>query len=278
MKKLFDELSYKVSKETTKQYSTSFSLGILALSSTIRNPIYAIYGYVRLADEIVDSFHDYNKEKLLTKFKEETFEALEDRISLNPILQSFQETVHNYNIDDKLILQFLKSMEMDLQKIDYNSDLYKEYILGSAEVVGLMCLQIFVNGDREQYENLKPYAMILGSAFQKVNFLRDMKDDYYTLGRSYFPNLDMTLFDNNVKLAIEHEIEEEFRQALIGIRKLPASSRFGVYLAYRYYVSLFRKIKRKSAQTILNERVRISNGAKISLMMSCYVQYKTTFL
>jgi 15-cis-phytoene synthase len=278
MKKLFDELSYKVSKETTKQYSTSFSLGILALSATIRNPIYAIYGYVRLADEIVDSFHDYNKEKLLKKFKEETFQALEDRISLNPILQSFQETVHHYNIDEKLIHQFLKSMEMDLHKIDYNSDLYKEYILGSAEVVGLMCLQIFVNGDREQYENLKPYAMILGSAFQKVNFLRDMKDDYETLGRSYFPNLDMTLFDNNVKNSIEKEIEKEFRQALIGIKKLPASSRFGVYLAYRYYVSLFKKIKRKSAQTIMNERIRISNGAKISLMMSCYVQYKTSFL
>lgn len=278
MKKLFDELSYKVSKETTKQYSTSFSLGILALSNTIRNPIYAIYGYVRLADEIVDSFHDYNKERLLRKFKEETFQALEDRISLNPILQSFQETVHHYNIDEKLIHQFLKSMEMDLHKIDYNSDLYKEYILGSAEVVGLMCLQIFVNGDREQYENLKPYAMILGSAFQKVNFLRDMKDDYETLGRSYFPNLDMTLFDNNVKNSIEKEIEEEFRQALIGIKKLPASSRFGVYLAYRYYVSLFKKIKRKSAQTIMSERIRISNGAKISLMMSCYVQYKTSFL
>ncbi|WP_346985106.1 phytoene/squalene synthase family protein [Chryseobacterium sp. POE27] len=278
MKKLFDELSYKVSKETTKQYSTSFSLGILALSAAIRNPIYAIYGYVRLADEIVDSFHDYNKEKLLKKFKEETFQALEDRISLNPILQSFQETVNHYNIDEKLIHQFLKSMEMDLHKIDYNSDLYKEYILGSAEVVGLMCLQIFVNGDREQYENLKPYAMILGSAFQKVNFLRDMKDDYETLGRSYFPNLDMTLFDNNVKNSIEKEIEKEFRQALIGIKKLPASSRFGVYLAYRYYVSLFKKIKRKSAQTIMSERIRISNGAKISLMMSCYVQYKTSFL
>ncbi|SDH81754.1 Phytoene/squalene synthetase [Chryseobacterium taeanense] len=278
MKKLFDELSYKVSKETTKQYSTSFSLGILALSSTIRNPIYAIYGYVRLADEIVDSFHDFNKEKLLKKFKEETFQALEDRISLNPILQSFQETVHEYNIDQNLIHQFLKSMEMDLQKIDYNSDLYKEYILGSAEVVGLMCLHIFVNGDRNQFENLKPYAMILGSAFQKVNFLRDMKDDYYTLGRSYFPNLDMTLFDNNIKSSIEKEIEEEFRQALIGIKMLPPSSRFGVYLAYRYYVSLFKKIKRKSAQTIMSERIRISNGAKISLMMSCYVQYKTSFL
>ncbi len=278
MKKLYDELSYKVSKQTTQLYSTSFSLGILALSSAIRNPIYAIYGYVRLADEIVDSFHDYNKEKLLLKFKEETFQALEERISLNPILQAFQETVHRYNIDRQLIIQFLKSMEMDLQKIDYNSDLYKEYILGSAEVVGLMCLQIFVNGDKKQYEALKPSAMILGSAFQKVNFLRDMKDDYYTLGRSYFPNLDMSLFDNNVKLSIEREIEEEFRQALIGIKKLPASSRFGVYLAYKYYVSLFKKIKRKSAEKILSERIRISNGAKISLMMSCYVQYKTSFL
>ncbi|WP_294296395.1 phytoene/squalene synthase family protein [uncultured Chryseobacterium sp.] len=278
MKKLFDELSYKVSKQTTQQYSTSFSLGILALSSSIRNPIYAIYGYVRLADEIVDSFHDYNKEKLLSKFKEETFQALEDRISLNPILQSFQETVHTYNIDRQLIIQFLNSMEMDLQKIDYNSDLYKEYILGSAEVVGLMCLQIFVNGDKEQFEALRPSAMILGSAFQKVNFLRDMKDDYYILGRSYFPNLDMSLFDNNIKLSIEKEIEEEFRQALTGIKKLPASSRFGVYLAYKYYVSLFKKIKRKSAEKIMNERIRISNGAKISLMMSCYVQYKTSFL
>ncbi|GEN74332.1 phytoene/squalene synthase family protein [Chryseobacterium hagamense] len=278
MKKLYDELCYKVSKQTTQQYSTSFSLGILALSSSIRNPIYAIYGYVRLADEIVDSFHDYNKEKLLLKFKEETFQALEDHISLNPVLQSFQETVHKYDIDRQLIIQFLKSMEMDLQKIDYNSDLYKEYILGSAEVVGLMCLQIFVNGDKKQYEALKPAAMILGSAFQKVNFLRDMKDDYYTLGRSYFPNLDMSSFDNNVKLSIEKEIEEEFRQALIGIKKLPASSRFGVYLAYKYYVSLFKKIKRKSADKILNERIRISNGAKLSLMMSCYVQYKTSFL
>jgi len=278
MKQLFDDLSYRISKETTKQYSTSFSLGILALSASIRNPIYAIYGYVRLADEIVDSFHGYNKEKLLTKFKEDTFSALEDGISLNPILHSFQETVHEYNIDVQLIIQFLRSMEMDLQKIDYNSDLYKEYILGSAEVVGLMCLQIFVDGDKEQYEKLKPYAMILGSAFQKVNFLRDMKDDYYTLGRSYFPNLDFSRFDNNAKLSIEKEIQEEFRQALIGIKMLPPSSRFGVYLAYRYYISLFRKIKRKSATTILSERIRISNGAKISLMMSCYVQYKTSLL
>ncbi|MDO3423326.1 phytoene/squalene synthase family protein [Chryseobacterium sp. APV1] len=278
MKKLFDDLSYKISRETTRQYSTSFSLGIMALSPKIRNPIYAIYGYVRLADEIVDSFHDHDKQKLLSKYKEETFCALEDKISLNPVLHSFQETVHQYKIDHALIHQFLKSMEMDLQKIDYNSDLYKEYILGSAEVVGLMCLHIFTEGNIDEFERLKPYAMTLGSAFQKVNFLRDMKDDYQILGRSYFPNVDISYFDNAVKAQIEKEIEEEFKIALEGIRKLPPSSRFGVYLAYRYYISLFRKIKKTSATKIINQRIRISNGKKLSLMMSSYVQYKTSFL
>lgn len=278
MKKLFDELSYRVSKETTKQYSTSFSLGILALSPKIRNPIYAVYGYVRLADEIVDSFHGYDKEKLLAKFREETAQALEDRISLNPILQSFQDTVHRFDIDQKLINQFLDSMQMDLQKVDYNSDLYKQYILGSAEVVGLMCLQIFVEGNVAEFERLKPFAMKLGSAFQKVNFLRDMKDDYQILGRSYFPDVDITLFDNKIKADIEKDIEKEFHEALIGIKKLPNSSRFGVYLAYRYYISLFRKIKRTSAHKIINQRIRISNSKKISLMMSSYLQYKTSFL
>lgn len=278
MKKLFDELSYKISKETTKQYSTSFSLGILALSPSIRNPIYAIYGYVRLADEIVDSFHGYDKGKLLKRFRNETWDALDEKISLNPIIQSFQETVHDYNIDERLIDQFLKSMEMDLDKIDYNSDLYKEYILGSAEVVGLMCLQIFVDGDKEQFEKLKPYAMKLGSAFQKVNFLRDMKDDFDILGRCYFPDLDISTFDNSVKISIEKDIESEFKVALEGIKMLPASAKFGVYLAYRYYISLFKKIKRRSAKNIMTERIRISNGAKISLMMSSYVQYKMTLL
>jgi len=278
MKKLFDELSYRVSKETTQQYSTSFSLGILALSPKIRNPIYAVYGYVRLADEIVDSFHGYDKEKLLAKFREETTQALEDGISLNPILQSFQDTVHRFDIDQNLINQFLDSMQMDLQKVDYNSDLYKQYILGSAEVVGLMCLQIFVEGNVSEFERLKPFAMKLGSAFQKVNFLRDMKDDYQILGRSYFPDVDITLFDNKIKADIEKDIEKEFNEALIGIKKLPGSSRFGVYLAYRYYISLFRKIKRTSAHKIINQRIRISNSKKISLMMSSYLQYKTSFL
>lgn len=278
MKKLFDDLSYKVSRETTRLYSTSFSLGIMALSPKLRNPIYAIYGYVRLADEIVDSFHAYDKQKLLSRYKQETFQALEDGISLNPILQSFQETVHKYKIDHSLIHQFLKSMEMDLQKIDYNSDLYKEYIVGSAEVVGLMCLHIFTEGNTKEFERLKSYAMILGSAFQKVNFLRDMKDDYQILGRCYFPNVDISYFDNTVKAHIEKEIEEEFQIALQGIKKLPSSSRFGVYLAFRYYTSLFRKIKRTSANEMINRRIRISNGKKLSVMMSSYFQYKTSFL
>lgn len=278
MKKLFDDLSYKVSRETTRLYSTSFSLGIMALSPKLRNPIYAIYGYVRLADEIVDSFHAYDKQKLLSRYKQETFQALEDGISLNPILQSFQETVHKYKIDHSLIHQFLKSMEMDLQKIDYNSDLYKEYIVGSAEVVGLMCLHIFTEGSPKEFERLKSYAMILGSAFQKVNFLRDMKDDYQILGRCYFPNVDISYFDNTVKAHIEKEIEEEFQIALQGIKKLPGSSRFGVYLAFRYYTSLFRKIKRTSANEMINRRIRISNGKKLSVMMSSYFQYKTSFL
>ncbi|KQK25556.1 phytoene/squalene synthase family protein [Chryseobacterium aquaticum] len=278
MKKLFDDLSYKISKQTTKQYSTSFSLGILALSPKIRNSIYAIYGYVRLADEIVDSFHDFDRSALLARFKEQTNQALEEKISLNPILQCFQETVHKYKIDLQLINQFLNSMEMDLQKIDYNSDLYKQYILGSAEVVGLMCLYIFVDGNKQQYEALKPSAMKLGSAFQKVNFLRDLKDDYQVLGRTYFPNVDITSFDNSVKEHIENDIQQEFREALEGIKNLPSSARFGVYLAYRYYISLFRKIKRTPAKKIINQRIRISNGRKFSLMMSSYVQYKISYL
>src|SRR5690606_9568107 len=238
----------------------------------------AIYGYARLADEIVDSFHDYDKSKLLNRLKMETENALSEKISLNPILQSFQETVHQYAIDKSLIDQFLHSMEMDLQPMDYNSELYKEYIFGSAEVVGLMCLQVFVNGNKEKYEELKPYAMKLGSAFQKINFLRDLKDDYQILCRTYFPNIDMNVFDNAVKSEIETEIEEEFKEALIGIKKLPSSSIFGVYLAYKYYWSLFKKIKRKSSKEILNNRVRIHNSEKAYVALTSYVRYKTAFL
>lgn len=278
MKKLFDELSHQVSKNITQKYSTSFSLGILALHPSIRPGIYAIYGYVRLADEIVDSFHDYNKPELLERFKQQTEQALNEGISLNPILNSFQETVHKYTVDKQLINQFLHSMEMDLKPMDYNTELYREYILGSAEVVGLMCLQIFVNGDKTAYEMLRPYAMKLGSAFQKVNFLRDLKDDYQVLGRTYFPDIEMEIFDNNIKNQIEREIESEFKEALAGIKKLPASSRFGVYLAYKYYLSLFKKIKSTPAEKIMHQRVRIPNRQKISLMMSSYVQYKMTIL
>lgn len=274
MKKLFDELSYEVSRSTTKKYSTSFSLGILALKPTVRPAIYAIYGYVRLADEIVDSFHDYNKQELLKRFKAQTDLALFEKISLNPILQAFQETVCKYEIDGDLIDNFLHSMEMDLEQVIYNPDLYEEYIFGSAEVVGLMCLQVFTERDREKYEKLKPYARKLGSAFQKVNFLRDLKEDYQILGRTYFPNIDLEAFNRETKEQIEKEIEIEFEEALIGIKMLPNSSRFGVYLAYKYYRSLFRKIKGTSAKKIMNERIRISNPKKLSLMMLSYVKYK----
>lgn len=278
MKQLFDELSYSVSKITTQKYSTSFSLGILALSPSIRNAVYAIYGYVRLADEIVDSFHGYDKEKLLNRLKIETQNALEEGISLNPIIQSFQETVHKYQIDTTLIDQFLHSMEMDLQKIDYSSALYDEYIYGSAEVVGLMCLQVFTERDKEKFEELKPYAMKLGSAFQKVNFLRDLKDDYQILGRTYFPNVDMCVFDNCIKYQIEKEIEEEFKEALVGIKNLPNSSMFGVYLAYKYYLSLFKKIKRRSSTEIMNNRIRVSNSQKVFVAFKSYLRYKIAVL
>lgn len=278
MKKLFDELSYEVSKSTTKKYSTSFSLGILALKPSIRPAIYAIYGYVRLADEIVDSFHDHDKEGLLERFKRETDVALEEGISLNPILQSFQDTVQKYQIERKLIHQFLHSMEMDLKSVDYNSELYEEYIYGSAEVVGLMCLQVFTEGDKQKYEELKPYARKLGSAFQKLNFLRDLKEDYQNLGRTYFPNIEMSVFSNDVKAEIEKEIALEFKEALIGIKMLPTSSRFGVYLAYKYYLSLFQKIKSKNAQSILSQRIRIPNSLKFVVMIKSYVRYKTALL
>lgn len=278
MKKLFDELSYDVSKKTTKLYSTSFSLGILALKPAIRPAIYAIYGYVRLADEIVDSFHGYNKERLLTRLKEQTEKALHEGISLNPMIHAFQDTVIRYKIDHQLIHQFLHSMEMDLRKIDYNSELYAEYIHGSAEVVGLMCLQVFTEGNKEKYDELKPYAMKLGSAFQKINFLRDLKEDYQTLGRTYFPNVDMGVFDNGVKSQIEMDIEQEFKEALIGIKKLPNAAKFGVYLAYKYYWSLFRKIKSKSSNDILNKRIRVSNPEKALVAFKSYLRYKTAIL
>lgn len=274
MKSLFDALSVDVSRSTTHAYSTSFSLGIYFLHNRLRSAIYSIYGFVRVADEIVDSFEGYDQKQLLSKFKADTYEAIEARISVNPILNSFQKAVHDYDIDLDLIETFLRSMEMDLEKVHYTSEKYEEYILGSAEVVGLMCLHVFTEGNKELYNELKSYAMRLGAAFQKVNFLRDMKDDYHTLGRTYFPDVDMLNFSGIEKKQIELEIQEDFAIALQGIKKLPASSKGGVYLAYVYYQSLFNKIKKVPAQRILSERVRINNGKKIHLMVNSYLECK----
>ena len=266
MKKLFDEVSYKCSKITTKTYSTSFSFGILALHKSIRKPIYNIYGFVRFADEIVDSFHDYDKSILFNKFKADAFLSIDDKISLNPILISFQETVNAYSIDLSLINNFLDSMEMDLSKKSYNKENYNDYIHGSAEVVGLMCLKVFLNGDEHLYNKLKPSAMSLGSAFQKINFLRDANVDYSLLGRSYFPDVQMNSFSQEDKLKIEKDIEKDFKDALVGIKMLPRFSRGGVYLSYLYYYHLFRKIKSLPSSKVLEERIRISNIEKIFLM------------
>ena len=278
MKALFDEVSMMCSKLTTKRYSTSFSLGILFLKNPIRNPIYAIYGFVRFADEIVDSFDGYDKKYLLEKFRSDLYEALEHRISLNPILNSFQQVIHQYNIDVELVNVFLDSMEMDLEKQFYVKENYEKYILGSAEVVGLMCLKVFLDGNQEKYDELKPFAMKLGAAFQKINFLRDLKDDYKTLGRTYFPNVDMNEFTLQSKREIEDEIALDFKEALIGIKNLPVTSKGGVYLAYVYYFTLFKKIKRVSVERVLVERIRVSNGEKIALMFKSMLQFKTNML
>ncbi|UKT65328.1 phytoene/squalene synthase family protein [Pedobacter mucosus] len=273
MKETFDQLSADCSKLTTKKYSTSFAFGIYFLSKELRSPIYSIYGFVRLADEIVDSFHDYDKKYLLEKFKEDTFEAINVGISLNPVLNSFQRVVNAYQIDHNLIRLFLTSMEMDLNEQLYTPELYDQYILGSAEVVGLMCLKVFTQ-DEAYYERLKPFAMKLGSAFQKVNFLRDVKADHQSLNRNYFPNVNLAAFCDKQKQEIEMEIEEEFAEALLGIKMLPLSSRNGVYLSYIYYKKLFCKIKALSAERIMTERIRISNHRKIGLMFDSMIRHK----
>ncbi len=278
MKLVFDNLSLEISKLTTRTYSTSFSLGIYFLNSRIRGAIYSIYGFVRLADEIVDSFSGYDKKQLLARFRQDTGEALASGISLNPILNSFQHAVKQYNVDHNLIDVFLQSMEMDLQKVHYTKEKYDQYILGSAEVVGLMCLHVFTEGDLKMYEELKPYAMKLGAAFQKVNFLRDMKDDYQIMGRTYFPGVDISKFNSLAKKQIELEIQQDFELALTGIKKLPSSSQAGVYLAYVYYNSLFNKIKRISPERVLSERIRINNGKKLGLMINSFVEYKMNLL
>jgi phytoene/squalene synthetase len=278
MKQLFDDISIRTSRNVTRSYSTSFSLGIRFLNKEFRDPIYAIYGFVRFADEIVDTFHDFNKVELLADFRNDTYKAIENRISLNPILNSFQKVVHEYNIERELIDAFLDSMQMDLEKVEYDQEKYEKYILGSAEVVGLMCLRVFTEGNSELYESLRWYAMRLGSAFQKINFLRDMRADYVGLGRTYFPGVDIERWDDEVKRHVEEDIEKDFRDGYEGILKLPRKARFGVYVAYIYYYSLFNKIKALPPREILNDRVRIPDGQKYALFVSSYVRHSLNMI
>ena len=278
MKALFDSISIRSSRMVTKAYSTSFSLGILGLDKKYHDPIYAIYGFVRFADEIVDSFEGYPQKELLEQFWKDTHKALEDKISLNPILNSFQQVVHGYDIDRELIETFLKSMEMDLYKNEYDEAGYKAYILGSAEVVGLMCLKVFVDGNQERYLALKEPAMQLGSAFQKINFLRDLHADYQSLGRTYFPGVDLNDFNEEVKASIEADIAVDFQAGYEGIKKLPKGARFGVYIAYVYYYSLFKKIRNTHCDLILHERVRISNKRKYGLFLSSYLRHTINWI
>ena len=275
MKSLFDTVSIKCSKLVTQSYSTSFSLAVKMLSPSIRDGIYSIYGFVRFADEIVDSFHDYDKENLINDFEKEYYKAIKMEISLNPILNSFQHTVKHYNITDDLVQDFLKSMKLDLVKSTYNTQTeYEDYIYGSADVVGLMCLKVFVKGNNQKYEQLKSEAMRLGSAFQKVNFLRDLKDDNLVLNRNYFPGVDLKSFDENAKTTNIKEIEEDFKIAYQGIVKLPIEAKFGVYTAYIYYKKLLKKLKNTPYYEIGNSRIRVSNYTKAGLLAQSFVTYK----
>jgi 15-cis-phytoene synthase len=275
MKQLFDDVSFKCSKLVTKSYSTSFSLAVKMLAPSIREDIYNIYGFVRFADEIVDSFHGYQKEQLIQDFETDYYKALESGISLNPILNAFQITVKKNNISDDLVQAFLKSMKMDLVKSEYNTKAeYDDYIYGSADVVGLMCLKVFVQGNQEKYDALKDEAMRLGSAFQKVNFLRDLKDDNLVLNRNYFPGVDLRSFDENSKRMIIDEINEDFRIAREGIKKLPLEAKFGVFTAYVYYKKLLNKLERTPSHKIGTSRIRVSNYSKAGLLAQSFVTYK----
>lgn len=262
MLQIFNDISRECSRLTTERYSTSFSSAIRLLHADLRGPVYDIYGFVRFADEIVDTFHKFDKEELLKDFKKETYNAIERGISLNPILNSFQITVNKFNIDKDLIESFFMSMEMDLANKQYDKDAYDQYIFGSAESVGLMCLYIFCNGDAEQYEKLKPSAQALGAAFQKINFLRDLKADHEQLSRTYFPGVNFKHFTQEDKQSIEKDIIIDLGHAYEGIRQLPVKARFGVYLAYKYYCTLFKKIQKSQPARLLNDRVRISNSFK----------------
>ena len=280
MKELFDSVSNSCSELVTKRYSTSFSMAVNTLSPKIRTDIYNIYGFVRFADEIVDTFHEYNKEELMAHFERDYYFAMEHKISLNPILNSFQQTVNRYNIPDHMVQAFLKSMKADLHKTEYSTkEEYDEYIYGSADVVGLMCLKVFVNGDDKMFEELKDAAMRLGSAFQKVNFLRDLKDDFEVLNRSYFPNIDLGKLNQESKQIIIDEIEADFDFAYKnGILKLPVEAKFGVYMAYIYYRRLLKKLSNVPSEKIMDTRIRISDPMKINLLARSYVKYKLNII
>lgn len=279
MKKLFDQVSESCSRIVTESYSTSFTLATKMLDSSIRQDIYNIYGFVRFADEIVDSFHNYDKKELLNLFEKDLKKSIEDKISLNPILNSFQKTVHNYQIDYELVDSFLNSMKLDLDKKKYlTKKEFDQYVYGSADVVGLMCLKVFVKGNKNQYNDLRPYAMSLGSAFQKVNFLRDLKADHDGLNRSYFPNLNIDEFDEPSKKIILDEIDKDFRHALKGIFKLPSSARFGVYTAYKYYLKLLNKLRKTHPLKIKSSRIRVPNYQKVNVLARSYVRYRLNIL
>ena len=279
MKSLFDKVSRSCSKIVTTSYSTSFSMATKMLSENIRQDIYNIYGFVRFADEIVDSFHDYKKELLFNKFHQDLEDAIEMKISLNPILNSFQETYHKYNIEKHMVDAFMKSMKQDLHKQNYTTNQeYKDYIYGSADVVGLMCLKVFVKGDNKKYETLKNSAMHLGSAFQKVNFLRDLKADFEDLSRTYFPNTNLNQLDESSKLKIIKDIENDFSKGLVGIKKLPLDAKFGVFMAYRYYNKLLEKLKKTPALEIKSTRIRVNDYKKVELLTRSYVKYQLNLL
>lgn len=272
MIQLFHTTSESCSRIVTQRYSTSFSSAIRLLHKDLRTPIFNIYGFVRFADEIVDTFHEHNKTALLSQFKKETYDAVQRGISLNPILNSFQKTVNEYNIDLKLVDAFFNSMEMDLDKKCYDCEAYQEYIYGSAEVVGLMCLYVFCEGKKDLYDKLKSPARSLGAAFQKVNFLRDIKADYNGLSRVYFPSCDFNNFTETDKRKIEEDIEKDFRDAYLGICKLPLKARFGVYVAYKYYLSLFKKIRKMKPACVLEKRIRIPNYYKAMIILRAGVK------
>lgn len=279
MKALFDTVSFACSVKVTKAYSTSFSSAVKMLAPSIRQDIYNIYGFVRFADEIVDSFHEYNKEVLFEKFENELEDAIRNKISLNPILNSFQHTVNKHNISQDLIDAFMKSMKLDLVKQEYKTtEEYHEYIYGSADVVGLMCLMVFVNGDEKRYEELKASAMKLGSAFQKVNFLRDLKADFEGLNRTYFPNTDLNKLTESSKKEIIEDIEADFKMAYEGILRLPIEAKFGVYTAYRYYKRLLTRLKTTPSTEIKNARIRVPDYQKVELLARCYVKYRLNLL